>query len=80
MDKHGGLRNHNWNACNASFSKHASKRYPGYWDADQLYSLIDDPMERRNLGTDPRHAGQLARMRTQLKAHLRNKPHTFGEF
>jgi arylsulfatase A-like enzyme len=46
---------------------------PGYLDADQLYDLEVDPLERDNLANDPAYATQLR----QLKAELAKVLETF---
>lgn len=53
---------------------------PGFWDADQLYDLTNDPEERVNLAADPKHAGQLQKMRAMLTAELLSSGRPFGEF
>ena len=58
----------------------ANKDFPGYFDADQLYNLREDPYEQKNLAADPAHEETLAQMKQRLRAHLIACPHTFGEF
>ena len=54
--------------------------WPSFGEADQLFDLRADPMEQKNLATDPAHAAKLAEMRALLKATLAPLPHVFGEF
>lgn len=54
-------------------------KYPGYYDADQLYNLADDPIEHVNLASDPAYAEKLAEMKEELKKYLNTLPGTFGE-
>jgi arylsulfatase A-like enzyme len=56
------------------------KHYPGYFDADQLYNLAEDPREQRDLAGDPAHAERLAAMKALLARHVAPLPHAFGEF
>lgn len=58
----------------------AEKRYPGYFDLDQLYHLRQDPGEQRNLADDLRYRGKLEEMKALLKQYCRDLPHTYGEF
>ncbi|MBI5723739.1 MAG: sulfatase-like hydrolase/transferase [Planctomycetes bacterium] len=46
------------------------KRYPHFWDQDQLYDLAGDPGEQKNLAGDPQHAGILKGMQARLKKYL----------
>lgn len=56
------------------------REIPGYFDADQLYDLKNDPFEQHNLASDPAYKNQLAEMKGILKAYLSTLPHPFGEF
>ena len=57
-----------------------NKKYPGYYDDDQLYYLPNDPMEQKNLAVDASaHAVQIE-LQAALRAHQADKPHVFGEF
>lgn len=58
----------------------AEKRYPGYFDKDQLYDLNNDRKEQRNLAGSPAHSAQLAALKAELKKYSLRLPHTFGEF
>ena len=58
----------------------AAKAHPGYWDADQLYDLENDPQEKVNLAGKPEHAAVLADMKARLKAGLAKFERPFGEF
>ena len=53
--------------------------FPGYYDSDQLYNLELDPMEQKNLASDPEYADVLERMQQHLKRHLDSLPGGFGE-
>ena len=57
----------------------ALKRYPGYWDADQLYDLQADPGERVNLIKDPQYAQAVAELQGRLKSWLAGFDRPFGE-
>jgi arylsulfatase A-like enzyme len=57
-----------------------SKRWPGYGQADQLYDLKADPMEKNNLVGDSSYAAKLAEMKELLRECLQPLPHVFGEF
>ena len=64
----------------ASHTFNADKRYPGYFDLDQLYNLNADPNEQKNLAGDPRSAKKLAKMKKMLRDYSQGLPHQFGEF
>ncbi|MBI9017314.1 MAG: sulfatase-like hydrolase/transferase [Phycisphaerae bacterium] len=57
--------------------KHYSETY---YDADQLYDVVNDPRERVNLADDPKYAEVLKKMKGKLKKHLKKAPGTFAEF
>jgi arylsulfatase A-like enzyme len=59
---------------------HADKDFPGYYDADQLYDLRNDPMEQKNLALDPRYGDALKIMKQKMVEYSKNLPHRFGEF
>jgi len=54
-------------------------KYPGFYDADQLYHLAGDPGEQKNLAENPEHSEKLAEMKKELKKHLAGLPGRFGE-
>jgi arylsulfatase A-like enzyme len=56
------------------------KAHPGYFDADQLYDLKQDPKEKKNLAADPRYKAKLDEMKALLKQALAPLPLPFGEF
>jgi len=41
-------------------------RYQGIWDLDELYDLQEDPLESRNLISDPKYAPVIKEMRERL--------------
>jgi N-acetylglucosamine-6-sulfatase len=41
-------------------------RYQGIWDIDELYDMQEDPLESRNLISDPRYAATVKEMRDRL--------------
>ncbi|MFW6119208.1 MAG: sulfatase [Planctomycetota bacterium] len=47
-----------------------ARRYPHYWDPDQLYDLENDPEEQHNLACDPDYADVLAEMKDRLRGYL----------
>jgi arylsulfatase A-like enzyme len=54
-------------------------KYPGYYDADQLYNLAEDPGEQHNLAADPAHAEKLAEMKRELQRYLAQLPGGFAD-
>jgi len=70
-----------WRQGNEIASRYGiADEFPHYTDADQLYDLERDPLERRNVAADAQHAGRLDEMRALLREGLAALPHTFGEF
>ncbi len=57
-----------------------NKKYPGYYDEDQLYFLPNDPMEQKNLVLDESTRAVMVELQATLRAHQADKPHIFGEF
>lgn len=58
----------------------ATKRYPYYADADQLYNLKEDPNETKNLAHDPAYKKVVEEMRAELMKYVETIPGSFGEF
>ncbi len=58
----------------------SAKRYPGYFDADQLYDLQHDSLEQNNLANDKDYREILDGMQQELKSHCEDLPFEFGEF
>ncbi len=54
--------------------------YPNYFDADQLYDIRSDPLERRNLYQEKEHAARRSAMRELLREAVARVPGAFGEF
>lgn len=54
--------------------------HPGFWDADQLYNLTDDPSEMKNLAAASEYADRLSTMKAMLTADIKNLNRPFGEF
>lgn len=52
----------------------------GFWDADQLYDLRNDPDEMVNLAAEPCYADELRRMKALLTSDLKAGGRPFGEF
>lgn len=52
-------------------------KLPGYFDADQLYNLKDDPGETINLANNPDHQEMLAEMKKELQKYLDQLPGKF---
>ena len=57
-----------------------NKKYPGYYDDDQLYYLPNDSMEQKNLAMDASALAVQLELQAALRAHQADKPHVFGEF
>ncbi len=45
-------------------------QYHGIWDTDELYDLVQDPSEQRNLIREPEYADVVSRMRRELFTRL----------
>ena len=59
----------------------ARTAHPGAFRADQLYHLATDPGEMKDLASDPKQRGQLARMKAILTEVLEEFPgRPYGEF
>ncbi len=56
----------------------AMEHYPGYYDADQIYDLRNDPQEMHNLGGDPAHGRKLEELQGQLEGILKRLPHPYS--
>ena len=52
-------------------------KLPGYFDADQLYNLKDDPGEMTNLASDSKHQKILEEMKMELQKYLDDLPGKF---
>ena len=59
---------------------HNETKFPGYYDDDQLYYLVDDKGEQNNLANDPEYSDKLEEMKLILKEYSENLPYAFGEF
>jgi len=51
---------------------------PGFFDADQLYDISNDPNEMKNLAKDPAHANVLNELKTELKKQIADLPGKFN--
>ncbi len=58
----------------------SDKKFPGYFDDDQLYDLHVDSLEQHNLVGDPAYEEILKKMKKELKTYCEDLPFTFGEF
>jgi len=54
-------------------------KYAGYYDADQLYDLSQDPGEQKNLAGDPGYAKKLQEMKGELVKYLEQLPGGFAD-
>jgi len=52
-------------------------KLPGYFDADQLYNLDDDPGEMKNLADNPEYRIILSEMKEELQKYLDDLPGKF---
>lgn len=59
---------------------HNETQFPGYYDDDQLYYLVEDRNEQNNLANDPAYADKLEEMKQILRDHSKDLPYAFGEF
>ncbi len=58
----------------------SDKKFPGYYDHDQLYDLRKDPGEQNNLAKNPEYKTVMSKMKSELKKYSQQLPHRFGEF
>jgi arylsulfatase A-like enzyme len=58
----------------------AMKKYPAYFDADQLYDLEVDPNEQKNLAYLPEYQEVLKEMKAELQIYIDKLPGGFAEF
>lgn len=59
------------------FASIAMEYHPGYFDADQLYNLVEDPYEQNNLAKDPVYAKKLDEMQDLLTSYLADIGHYY---
>ena len=58
-----------------------ARMYPHAFDADQLYDLVNDPLEKKNVAENSGHGERLEEMKRLLKRELSKFPNRpFGEF
>lgn len=58
-----------------------AKMYPHAFDPDQLYDLVNDPSEQKNVVTNRKHRKRMEEMKRLLKQELARFPNRpFGEF
>lgn len=55
----------------------AMEHYPGYFDADQLYDLENDPYEQNNLAYQPQQAEKLSEMQDIIQEYLSSFNHAY---
>ncbi|MCK4921755.1 MAG: sulfatase-like hydrolase/transferase [Bacteroidales bacterium] len=58
----------------------AMKKYPAYFDADQLYNLEEDPNEQNNLAAIPEYLDIMNEMKEELQIYIDKLPGGFAEF
>lgn len=59
-------------------AEHASYgKLPGYFDANQLYNLVEDPEESKNLANDPEYQETLSEMKKELQYYIDRLPGKF---
>ena len=58
----------------------AMKKYPAYYDADQLYDLEADPKEQKNLAYLPEYKTILKDLKSELQLYIKKLPGGFAEF
>jgi arylsulfatase A-like enzyme len=51
---------------------------PGYFDADQLYNIKEDPGEMNNLADDPEYAEKILELKKDLQEYLDDLPGKFA--
>lgn len=60
--------------------KKPMKKYPAFFDADQLYNLETDPDEQNNLAYNPEYKEIVKEMKAELTVYLNQLPGGFAEF
>jgi arylsulfatase A-like enzyme len=56
------------------------KYFPAINETDQLYHLLNDPLEQTNLFSTPEYQSQLSQLKKLLQQHCTKMNHPFGEF
>lgn len=58
----------------------SDKKFPGYYDYNQLYDINVDRNEQNNLAKNPKFNTKLKELQEELKRYSKELPHRFGEF
>jgi hypothetical protein len=58
----------------------AIRFYPNYFDSDQLYNVLEDPLERNNLFQSRLQQGRVRELQSLLRQTAATAPGSFAEF
>ncbi len=81
MDKQGRVTHvhRSIGGCNTERTE-ALRKYPNFFDTDQLYDLGKDTEEQLNLAGNPEYRSVLNKMQELLKKHIKTAPGIFAGF
>ncbi len=81
LEKNGARATHINDRPDGRGSEQPSIRYyPNYFEADQLYNIHEDPLERNNLFEKMKGSERLEALQAELSLYLEDLPGSFAEY